>query len=137
MHDTKITSMFQNSLLGYTSLSQWALFLGIASILFGIIEKRESFLLAGKLAFLAMGLMALWVLLTEVAPAAVVNEHNLSKELRVFVYFKSVALFSGFVALSILLKLFNFRFQKESVYIVLFFALVLFFMVFNIQQMID
>jgi hypothetical protein len=50
-------------------------------------------------------------------------------------FFKGIALFSGFNIISLLLKLIKPRFHKVSVYILVFFALALFFMVFNIQQM--
>jgi len=53
----------------------------------------------------------------------------------VLAYFKSVALFMGLDVISLLMSLFKIRFYKVSTYLLLFFALMLFFMVFNIQQM--
>lgn len=127
--------MFPNYLLGLTSISQWALFIGIASIIFGLIEKREMFVLAGQFVFLLLGFLAMYILLIDKILVPQTDLYKIAKELKVLVYFKSVALFMGIVVISLLLKLFNLRFQKVSIYILIIFALLLFFMVFNIQQM--
>ena len=127
--------MVSNSLLGLTSVSQWALFVGIALILFGWIEKKEKFVLAGQLIFLALGGLAIWILLTGGIFVPKTDGNTIPKELKVLAYFKGIVIFNGFVAVSLLLKLFNLRIQKSSVYLLIFFALLLFFMVFNIQQM--
>lgn len=127
--------MISNSLLSLTSISQWGLFLGISTILFGWIEKRERFIFTGYLAFLLIGLMAIWILLTDVIYVPEITNGIIPKQLKVLAYFKGVALFLGLTVISLLLKLFKLRFQKASLVILLFFALALFFMVFNIQQM--
>lgn len=127
--------MLSNSLLELTSISQWALFLGIASIIFGWIEKREKFVLIGQLIFLVLGLFALYILLTDGIFAPQNDGTHIPKEMKVLAYFKGIALFMGLDVITLLLKLFNLRFRKVSVYLLVFFALMLFFMVFNIQQM--
>lgn len=127
--------MISNSMLYLTSISQWGLFLGIGFILFGWIEKREQFILAGQLAFLLIGILTAWILLTDQILLPSTMEAMISKEIKVLAYFKALAWFSGLNVISLLLKLFKLRFHKISLYILLFFALMLFFMVFNIQQM--
>lgn len=127
--------MISNSMLSLTSISQWGLFLGIVSILFGWVEKRERYIVVGQLAFLLIGFLSVWILLTNLICVPEITNGNIPKQLRVLAYFKGVALFMGLTVVSILLKLFKLRFQKASLIILLFFALVLFFMVFNIQQM--
>lgn len=127
--------MMSNSLLILTSVSQWGLFLGIAFILFGWVEKREKFVLAGQMAFLIIGLLALWILLTDQIPVPDTTNGIITKQVKILAFFKGVALFSGLNVVSLLLKIFKLRFQKASVYLLLLFALMLFFMVFNIQQM--
>ncbi|MBW8334137.1 MAG: hypothetical protein K0M40_19125 [Prolixibacteraceae bacterium] len=127
--------MISNYLLGLTSISQWGLFSGIALIIFGWVEKREKLILAGQLAFVLIGIMAAWILLNDLIYVPEITDSNIPKQLRVMAYFKGVTAFMGLAVISILLKLFKLRFQKASVYILIFFALVLFFMVFNIQQM--
>lgn len=135
MPGTKYIQMISNYLLGLTSISQWGLFSGIALIIFGWVEKREKLILAGQLAFVLIGIMAAWILLNDLIYVPEITDSNIPKQLRVMAYFKGVTAFMGLAVISILLKLFKLRFQKASVYILIFFALVLFFMVFNIQQM--
>lgn len=123
--------MHSDSLLGLTSISQWALFVGISFIVFGWIEKRENFVLGGQIVFLLLGFIAIYILVDH---EPFLYRTNL-KELRVIAFFKGVALFTGFNVLSLILNQFKFRFMKISVYVLVFFALILFFMVFSIQQM--
>ena len=127
--------MISNYLLGLTSISQWGLFSGIALIIFGWVEKREKLILAGQLVFVLIGLMAAWILLNNLIYVPEITDNNIPKQLKVVAYFKGVTAFMGLAVISILLKLFKLRFQRASVYILIFFALMLFFMVFNIQQM--
>ncbi|MDP3914476.1 MAG: hypothetical protein Q8R96_12160 [Bacteroidota bacterium] len=127
--------MISNYLLGLTSISQWGLFLGIALIIFGWVEKREKLILSGQLVFILIGIMAAWILLNNLIYVPEITDNNIPKQLKVLAYFKGVTAFMGLTVISILLKSFKLRFHKASVFILLFFALALFFMVFNIQQM--
>lgn len=127
--------MFSNSLLGYTSISQWLLFIGIGLCIFGLIEKKERIVLAGQIALLALGVWAAWILLTNQIAVPETTGSTMPKEARVVAYFRGVLLFSVVTVVSLLLQIFRLRFQKVSIYILLFFAMMLFFMVFNIQQM--
>lgn len=135
MPDTKHIYMISNYLLGLTSISQWGLFLGIALIIFGWVEKREKLILSGQLVFILIGIMAAWILLNNLIYVPEITDNNIPKQLKVLAYFKGVTAFMGLTVISILLKSFKLRFHKASVFILLFFALALFFMVFNIQQM--
>jgi len=126
--------MFSPSMLSMTYLSQLGLFLGIGLILYGWIEKRDKLILAGHLAFLMIGLLALWILLT--GQISVPDTPGIiSKQARTLAFFKGLGWFSLFNALSLLLKLLKLRIHKASLYVLLFFALMLFFMVFNLLQM--
>ena len=127
--------MLSNSLVAIASISQWALFLGIVSILFGWIEKKEKFVLTGQIIFLLLGFFSLYILLADLILVPQFSGNILPKELKILAFLKGVALFTGLVVISLLLKLFKLRFRQVSVYMVIFFALFLFFMVFNIQQM--
>jgi hypothetical protein len=121
-------------MLSLTSVSQWGLFLGIAFMLFGWVEKREKFILASQLVFLLLGFLTLWILLTDQVAAPEANG-VLTKQVRVLAFFKALAWFSGWNVVSLLLRSFKLRFHKASLYLLLLFALMLFFMVFSIQQM--
>ncbi len=127
--------MFSKSLLVYTSISQWTLFLGAVCILFGIFEKREWIIMTGKLIFMALGCLALWVLLSDTIQIPEVQRgEKITKEMNVLFFFKSSIILMILTALSLTLKLFKLRFTKASTYLVLIFALMLFFTIFNIQQ---
>lgn len=127
--------MISNYLLSLTSISQWALFLGIASVLFGWIEKREKFIVAGQIIFILIGFMAVWIISTNQIFVPETPNGIIPKQLKVIAYFKGIIVFMIITSMSILLKLFKLRFQKASLIILMLFALFLFFMVFNIQQM--
>ena len=122
------------SLLVLTSISQWTLFAGIALILFGFIEKRENLLLGGQVIFLLLGFFAVYVLLKNVIVVPELDQNTVPKELKIITFYKEIVLFTGLTLISLILKLFKLRFQKTSLYILVFFALMLFFIVFGIQQ---
>jgi len=123
------------SLLGLTGISQWTLFAGIAFILFGIVEKNEKIILGGQVILLLLGFFALYVLVNDmILVPKIIDGNPVQKEFRVLSFYKGIALFTGLTVISLILKLFKIRFQKTSLYILVFFALMLFFMVFNIQQ---
>ena len=132
---TKYFHMISNYLLGLTSISQWGLFLGIASILFGLVEKREKFVIAGQVAFLLVGLMAIWILLTGQIYVPEITNGNIPKQIKVLAYFKTIIAFSGLTVVSLVLGLFKVRFRNAILYILMFVSLMLFFIVFNIQQL--
>lgn len=127
--------MGSDSLLGLTTISQYSLFLGIGLILFGWIEKKEKLVIAGQVIFLLLGLLSLWVLLTNTNVALEVNGNSIPKEMKILSYFKLSTYFAGFNLISLLLNLFKVRYYKFSLYLIVFTGLMLFFMVFSILQM--
>jgi len=122
-------------LIGITTVSQYSLFLGIGLIFFSWIEKKEKLQLAGQAIFVLLGLLSLWIILTNTVLIPEVTESPLSKELKILSYFKFLALFSAFSLGSLLLNVFRLRFRKLSVYLEVFVGLMLFFMAFGILQM--
>lgn len=123
------------SLLGLTTISQYSLFLGIGLILFGWIEKKEKLVIAGQAIFLLLGILSLWVLLTNTIVAPEVNGNSIPKEVKILSYFKLTAYFAGFNLFSLLLNLFKVRYYKFGLFLIVFTGLMLFFMVFSILQM--
>jgi len=123
-----------HSLPVYTSISQWLLFLGIGLILFGIIEKRDSYILAGQILFIGLGLFALWILFPN---DSLQNENlvRIPKEIKSLAFFKGAIYFMVLTILILMQKLLKLPYQKTSLYLQIFFALLLFFMLFNIVQM--
>lgn len=129
--------MLPISLLGLTSISQWVLFVGIALILYGWIEKKESLLLSGQLSFVALGLFAVWILLNHPTGGELADGSHIPKEIKIIAYFKGIVLFAGLSLITLVLKLIRFRFHKISLSVLILVALMLFFMVFNILQTAD
>ena len=134
MPNTKFLIMGSGLLIGITTVSQYSLFLGIGLIFFSWIEKKEKLQLAGQAIFVLLGLLSLWVILTNTVLIPEVTESPLSKELKILSYFKFLALFSAFSLGSLLLNVFRLRFRKLSVYLEVFVGLMLFFMAFGILQ---
>ena len=126
--------MVSNSLSGLASISQWTLFLGIGLILFSWIDKKEKLAIAGQAMFLLLGLLSLWVLLTNTIVVQEIIGSTIPKEVKILSYFKLAAFFAGFNLISLLLKLFKVRYHKFTLYLVVFVGLMLFFMVFGILQ---
>jgi len=122
-------------LIGITTVSQYSLFLGIGLVFFSWIEKKEKLGLAGQAIFVLLGLLSLWVILTNTVVIPEVIESPLSKELKILSYFKFLVLFSAFSLISLLLNVFRLRFRKLCVYMDVFVGFMLFFMVFGILQM--
>jgi hypothetical protein len=126
--------MTLTSLPVYTSISQWALFLGIGLIIMGIIEKRQFYILGGQIAFILLGLMAIYVLFQQ---GGILDESltKIPKVIRSLAFFKGAIYFMVLTILVLLQKFLKLPYQKASIYLLIFFALFLFFMLFNIIQM--
>jgi hypothetical protein len=118
----------------YNSISQWFLFLGIALIIFGIIEKRENYILAGQIVFFTLGGLGLWVLFTRSMPLPDVNSLSMSNDFKVISFFKGLVVLMFVTALSLVQKLFRLPFQRAGIYFLIFIAVLLFFMLFNIMK---
>lgn len=122
-------------LLGPVTASQYSLFLGIALILFGWIEKKEKLIIYGQVVFILLGVLSIWMLLTNSGITLPENSTSIPKEVRIMSYFRMVAGFSVISLISLLLNLFKSRFHKASLFLIVLLALALFFMVLNILQL--
>jgi len=127
--------MGSDSLIALTTISQYSIFLGIGLILFGWIEKKENLVITGQAIFLLLGLLSLWVLLTNTIVVPEIKGNSIPKEVKILNYFKLSAYFAGLNLISLLLYLLKVRYQKLSLYLVVFTGLMLFFMVFSILKM--
>lgn len=126
--------MISTNLLGLTSISQWGLFLGIVFIIYGWLEKKDKFILAGQSIFLLIGFLAAWILMTDQIHVINSSNGNLSKQAKVLGFFRGYLWFSTLNIISLVQKVFKLRYQKGVIVILLLFALLLFFMVYSIQQ---
>ena len=121
-------------LLTYTSLAQYGLFLGIGLILFGWIEKKKQISLLGQLVFVLLGFYALWIILSHQIVAPVVQNTGIPKEIKIRSFFTSLLIGGGIGLITILLNYFNLRLKKISLVILLLYGLLLFFIVYHLQQ---
>lgn len=135
MPDTNLTIMLSDSLPVLTSFSQFVLFTGIGLMLFGWMDKKEKLVWIGQASFIFLGCFALWVLLAGEASPKDLNAAVITKEIKTIVYFRGMVAFGLLNLLSVLLKYLKPRYLKFSQYLVLFIAILLFFMVVNIQKM--
>ncbi len=137
MLNTNIFDMFLTSMVGLISIAQWALFLGIALIAFGFIEKKDRFIYGGQTVFILLGIFAFAVLATNDTSLPQVDGTIIPKEVKIIAFFKSVFYFLALAVVSLILKFFKVRYNYVSIFAVLFFALALFFMAFNILQSVN
>ena len=119
-----------NSLSGFAIVSQWTLFIGIGLVIFGWIEKKEKLSVAGQVCFILLGLISLWILLTNKISIVETALNPITKEVKILSYFKLAAYFSVVNLVSLLLYVFKLRYYKWSAYLVVIIGLMLFFMVF-------
>ena len=123
------------SILSLTSISQLALFLGIGLILFGWIEKKEKLVLAGQITLLLLGLFAGWILFANIIQVPIGEGSVVLKEAKMLGFCKIAIVLLAADIVSIVMTRLKIRFHLVSTTIVLLLAMMLFFMVFNIQQM--
>ena len=126
--------MYSNVTFTFAIISQWLLFIGIALVLFGWVEKKNKFIFTAQFLFILIGLFAAYLIVTSKANTPESTDFQLTKELKILAYFKSLAYFSILGITSLLVSFFKLRFQKTIIVILILAALMLFFMVFNILQ---
>lgn len=123
------------STLGQISVSQYSLFLGIALILFGWIEKKEKLILIGQAIFVLLGLLVAWFLFSGDFSSTEPLGNVITKANKIHGFFKLTTYFAGINLISIFLLLFKIRFHKTTLIVITLAALALFFMAMNILQM--
>ena len=122
------------SLLSITSISQWALFGGIALVLFGLMEKREKTVLGGQAIFILLGVFATYIVLSQSISTPLIVGTKVPKEVMALSYFKLSIVFSVLNLGSLLMFFLKTRYVRTSQYLLVILAMMLFFWVFNIQQ---
>lgn len=125
--------MMSSNLLSLTSISQWGLFLGIVFIIYGWLETKDKFILAGQLTFVAISILALWIVFTHQIDVTSANG-VLTKETKVLGFFKGYLWFSILNVISLLMKIFKLRYLKAVLVVLILYALLLFFMLYSVMQ---
>lgn len=122
------------NLLTLTSISQWGLFLGIVFIIYGWLEKKDKFILAGQLTFLAISILALWIVMTHQIGMTASVTGQITKETKVLGFFKGYLWFSILNVITLLMKIFKLRYLKAVLAALILYALLLFFMLYSVMQ---
>lgn len=122
------------SLLSLTTISQYALFGGIALVLFGWFEKKERLAYAGQAIFILSGVFALWLIDSNTIQAQSVSGTAIPKEIKILSFLKLTIWLAAFNVISIALGIFKNKYYKGSLFIIILAALSLFFMIFNLSQ---
>lgn len=126
--------MGQNLLLTFTSSLQIGLFGGMVLILLGWIEKKEIYTDIGRYLFLALGVFAVWVLMSGQIQVPKIIDNNIPKEIRMIALLNGIVICSGIVLLSIILKILKIKYYRITTVVIFVFALFLFFTLYNLQK---
>lgn len=113
---------------------QFGIFGGIVFIIFGWIEKKDRFTDVGRFVFIALGIYALWILLSGQVQVPETTDGVVPKEVRAIAFFKGIVICAGICIVSFILKLLKIRYYRLVTFICVVFALFLFFTVYNLQQ---
>jgi hypothetical protein len=122
------------SILSITTIIQYALFGGIAMILFGWFEKKENLTFGGQAIFILSGIFAFWILSSDTISVPAVQGANIPKEVKVLSIVKLTIWLSALNLVSIVLGVLKNRFYKAILSVVILAALALFFLIIDLQQ---
>ncbi len=134
--DQILGNMDRQAFLTLTTSSQWVLFLGIGLIIFSWVEKKRLIQQFGQGTFVALGLFALWVILSDqiVVPENI-SAKTVPVEAKALTYFTGVVAAGAIAVVAFILGKLESSWGKVSNMILLAVAIALFFMVYTIQQM--
>lgn len=122
------------SLLSLSTISQYALFGGIALILFGWFEKKERLAYVGQAIFIVLGIFAIWILSTNNSNFQPNGNTEIPKEIKVLSFLKLSVWLAALNIVSLLLRILKNKYYKASLFIIILAGLALFFMIFNLLQ---
>ena len=122
------------SLLSLSTISQYALFCGIALILFGWFEKKERLAYLGQAVFIVLGIFAVWILSANTYHFQTNGSAEIPKEIKVLSFLKLSVWLAALNIVSLLLGILKNKYYKASLFIVILAGLSLFFMIFNLLQ---
>ncbi|MEN6453165.1 MAG: hypothetical protein ABFD10_02835 [Prolixibacteraceae bacterium] len=127
--------MDRHIFLALTTSSQWMLFLAIILIIFSWIEQKKRILQAGLLLFFLVGTLSLWIILGKlISVPDVLPQGKIPTEAKTLTYFYGLVL-TGILGLaSFLLEWRQSKWTKPVNIALIGIAVVLFFMVYHLQQ---
>ncbi len=114
-------------------ITQVSLFAGIALIIFAWVEKKVLIEKAGQLTFIALGILAGWMLLSGSVTVPEVTDGAVPKEMYLVFYLFGLIIASLIGLAAFILHLLKSRFVKSFNILLILSALLLFFMVYNLM----
>lgn len=113
-------------------ITQVSLFAGIALIIFAWVEKKVLIEKAGQLTFVALGILAGWMLSSGSVTIPEVTDGAVPKEMYLVFYLFGLIIASSIGLAAFMLHLLKSRFVKSFNILLILSALLLFFMVYNL-----
>lgn len=132
---SKVKKMDRHTFLIWTTSSQWILFLAVTLIIFSWVERRKVIQLAGQVLFFLLGIISLWIILSgQIMVPEVFQGQPPPAEARALTYFSGLIVTGGIGLAAFLLGWFQSKWVKPVNIILVAAALLLFFMVYHLQQ---
>ncbi|MDD4189951.1 MAG: hypothetical protein PHI28_01350 [Mangrovibacterium sp.] len=127
--------MDRHAFLAWTSGSQWILFLAMILIIFSWVEQKKGVQPAGHILFVLLGIFSLWMILSgQIAVPKVPNGQIPSAEVKALTYFSGLVITGAMGLAALLLKWCGSKWVKLVNGLLVAFALLLFFMVYQLQR---
>jgi|GEM_PF-314406 len=131
----KKQKMDRHLFLAWTSSSQWILFLAVILIIYSWIEKKKRIQQAGQILFFLLGTFSLWIILSgQIVVPEVPTAPDTPVEAKALTYFYGLIMTGILGLLSFLLGWRQSRWLKPVNIMLVSAALILFFMVYHLQQ---
>ena len=128
--------MDRHLFLAWTTSTQWILFIAVIMIIISWIDRKKKIRQAGQILFFLLGLFSLWILLSkQIAVPEVQQTAVAPPELMALTYFSGLVI-TGIIGLAgFMVGLAQLRWERFVNVILVTSALLLFFMVYNLQQL--
>ncbi|MGV8095037.1 MAG: hypothetical protein AB2L24_24550 [Mangrovibacterium sp.] len=127
--------MDRHTFLTWTTSSQWILFFAVILIIFSWVEKKKNIQLAGQILFFLLGAFSFWIIFSkQITVPEVLQGQDTPVEAKALTYFSGLILTGTLGLTAFLLGWRNSKWVKPVNIILVITALVLFFMVYHLQQ---
>ncbi|MEL7589624.1 MAG: hypothetical protein AAGU19_23115 [Prolixibacteraceae bacterium] len=127
--------MDRHLFLAWTTSTQWTLFFAMVMIIISWVDRKKKVRQAGQILFFLLGIFSLWILLSKQIVVPEVQSGLPLPEAKALTYFRGLVI-TGVTGLGgFLLGLTKPRWEKFADIVLIVAALMLFFMVYNLQQL--
>lgn len=127
--------MDRHTFLAWTTSSQWILFLAVILIIFSWVERKKGIQQAGQILFFLLGIFSLWIILSgQIGIPNVLQGQDPPVEAKALTYFSGLMVTGVLGLIAFFLGWRQSRWVKPVNMILVAAALLLFFMVYHLQQ---